>query len=262
MDIEIMTMYPTEIYFILVIYLLCRNECLAGSYNRKYTNRPLNGYHCSYGQYANFTNISRPYCTQICLRDWQCASLSFNMETNFCQLSHEPCAVAEAELGFLLMNFRWNEDENCVAWETNDVETGGTVPERLVEDFGVPHAAIGRTQVGEDIHVGIINNPAIDGYGYFVVDGSEHLENNDYKLLTVSSNCSLAWVPYRTRDFLPDHAIVAGYLSRYGPSYSIRAWRQDINSMKYGVYVKGDHVARYPYYGVVTVTDVEILVQV
>ena len=255
-----MPMYHTGICVLFVIYLLFRNEAI--SCIRKYTNRPLNGYHCAHGHYANFTNTSRPYCTRTCLRDRQCASISFNMEINFCQLSHKPCAVAEADPGFVLMNFRLNEDENCVTWESNGVETGGTLPERLVERFISIHAAVGRIQIGENIHVGQIDFPAVHGNGYFAVEGIEHYEHTNYKLLTVSSNCSLAWVPYTTGNTLPRQAVVAGYLSGWGPTYSIRVWRPDLGSMMYGVYVTGDHVARYCYYGVVTVSELEILVQV
>ena len=96
------------------------------------------------------------------------------METNFYQLSHEPCAVADVKSGFLLMNFRWNEDGNCVTWKTNDAETGGSVPERLVEAFGIVtmYSAMGRIQIGEEIHVGIVDRVAASGDPFFVVQGN------------------------------------------------------------------------------------------
>ena len=180
------------------------------------------------------------------------------METDFCQLSHKPCAVADAESGFVLMNFRMNEDENCVTWESGGAEAGGTVPERLVKDHGAKHVAVGCVQISENVHVGVIEN----GNGFFVVEGTEHFENIDYKLMVVSPNCSVAWVPYRTRDPLPDDVIVAGHVIGFGSTYNIRLWRQDIGLMKYGVYLTGKDSAWYPFFGVVDVRDVEILVQV
>ena len=259
-----MLVHHTKLCYLLVIYLLATNVSTVSCCDQRYTKRPLNGYHCVHGYYANITNISSPYCTQRCLNDRRCESLSFNMETNFCQLSHEPCAVADVKSGFLLMNFRWNEDENCVTWKTNDVETGGSVPERLVEEFAIltSRSAVGRIQIGEDIHVGIVDRVAASGDAFFVVQGSEYFEGTNYKLLTVSPTCSLAWVPYRAGDPLPDQAVVAGYLSGSGPTYSIRVWRQDIVSFKFGVYVTGKNTAWYPYHGVATVSDVEILVQI
>ena len=178
-NVWIMTKHRTGICWMSLIFLLLKNEAISGSYNRKYTNRTLNGYHCVHGHYASFTNISRPYCTQICLRDRQCASLSFNMETDFCQLSHKPCAVAHAESGFVLMNFRMNEDENCVTWESGGAEAGGTVPERLVKDHGAKHVAVGCVQISENVHVGVIEN----GNGFFVVEGTEP---NTTKTLIIS----------------------------------------------------------------------------
>ena len=249
-------MHQKTICYMLVIYLRITGVVFASSCNRKYTNLPLNGYHCVHGHYVNITEISHPFCTHVCLRDRRCASLSFNMDTNLCQLSHEPCAVAEAETGFLLMNFRWDEIENCVTWETNGV--GAFAPERLVNDYGAQHVTVGCIQIGEDIHVGVIEN----GNGFFVVAGTEHFENIDYKLMVVSPNCSVAWVAYRTGDPLPGGVIVAGHVTGFGSTYSIRVWRQDIGLMKYGVYATGEESAWYPYYGVVDVREVEILVQV
>ena len=164
-----MLVHHTKLCYLLVIYLLATNVSTVSCCHQKYTKRPLNGYHCVHGHYASIINISRPYCTQICLKDRRCASLSFNMETNFCQLSHEPCAVADVKAGFLLMNFRWNEDENCVTWKTNDVETGGFVPERLVEEFAIltSRSAVGRIQIGEDIHMGVGDHIAASGDAFF-----------------------------------------------------------------------------------------------
>ena len=230
-------------------------------YIQKYTNRPLNGYHCVHGHYASIAEISLEYCLHIYLRNRKCASLSFNEDTNSCHLSQVPCAVAEAQQGFLL-NFQWNEDENCIAWKTNGLEIGGIVPERLVEDFGSHHSAVGRIQIGGNFYVGVIGRPTEDGYGYFLIDGNEHYEDNQYKLLTVRPNCSLAWMPYRAGDTQPKRAVVAGYLSGVGFTYIIQVWRHEVNSMKYGVYVTGNDFAQYPYYGVQYVKDVEILVQV
>ena len=119
-----------------------------------------------------------------------------------------------------------------------------------------------RTTSRGNFYVGVIGRPTEDGYGYFLIDGNEHYENKQYKLLTVRPNCSLAWMPYRAGDTQPKRAVVAGYLSGVGFTYIIQVRRHEVNSMKYGVYVTGDDFAQYPYYGVQYVKDVEILVQV
>ena len=108
----------------------------------------------------------------------------------------ESRAVAEAGAGFLLVNLRCNEDENCVTWKINGVVTSGSRPKRLVEDFRTYHGAVGRIEMGEDIPVGMIVHPMLNKISsHFVVEGKEHRENTDYNLLTVTPNCSLG---YRT----------------------------------------------------------------
>ena len=98
--------------------------------------------------------------------------------------------------------------------------------------------------------------------GYFPIDGNEERKTIDYELLSVSPNCSLAWMPYTTGNTVPAAALKLGYVTGKGPTYSIRVYRPDLNTDKFGMYAAVDKIAYYPYKGARSATEVDILIQV
>ena len=116
--------------------------------------------------------------------------------------------------------------------------------------------------VGENIYIGHVDLPELPGTAFFPIDGSEVPEVTNYEVLSVSPNCSLAWMPYTTGDTVPAAALKLGYVTGVGPTYSVRVHRPDMNTDKFGVYATGDTAAYYPYFGAASATEVDILVQV
>ena len=224
---------------------------------RKFTNRPLNGYHCITEYYANTTSIPRHRCTNLCTQDPQCRVLSYNPVTQSCLMGAEPCKAAEASAHSSLMVFREMEDESCVSWTpllNDQPRLVGTGPHHARQ------AAVGRMGIGQNTYLGHINLP--ERKGYFTIDNSEVPEPTNFEVLSVSPSCSLAWMPYTTGDTVPAAALKLGYVTGVGHTYSIRVQRPDLNTDKFGVYAAGDAAAYYPFHGVISATEVDILVQV
>ena len=116
--------------------------------------------------------------------------------------------------------------------------------------------------IGQNIYLGHVHKPRRANPAYFPIDGNEVRENANYELLSVGVNCSLSWIPYTTGDMVPAAALQLGYVTGVGPTYSVRVYRADLNTDKFGVYAAGDSVAYYPFMGVQSATEVDILVQV
>ena len=178
-------------------------------------------------------------------------------------MGSELCITAEPHPNVSMMLFREKmEDHSCVSWipPLNDPTTS----RRLVEIR--PHlnqyGAVGRMIIGQNIYLGHVNKPRRANPAYFPIGGNEVRENTNYELLSVSPACSLAWVSYTTGDMVPAAALKLGYMTGVGPTFSVRVYRPDLNTDKFGVYAAGDSVAYYPYRGVHSVTEVDILVQV
>ena len=175
-------------------------------------------------------------------------------------MGSELCITAESRLHSSMMVFRQKEVETCVSWMSPLYNPA--VPRRLVETR--PHqsrpGAVGRMVVGENIYIGHVDKP--NAAGYFPIDANEDRETTNYEILSVSPNCSLAWMPYITGDTVPVAALKLGYVTGKGPTYSIRVNRLDLNTDKFGVYATGDNVAYYYFFGSQSATEVDILVQV
>ena len=60
---------------------------------------------------------------------------------------------------------------------------------------------------------------------------------------------------------MPPGALKLGYVSGEGHSYSIRVYLAGPNTYAYGVYITGDRFGYYPYHGVETLYEMEILAQ-
>ena len=105
-----MVNYIMDISMFLLLQSFSINAIFSNSCFRKFTNRPLNGYHCNTEYYANTTSIPRHRCTNLCTQDPQCRVLSYNPVTQRCLMGAEPCKAAEASAHSSLMVFREMED--------------------------------------------------------------------------------------------------------------------------------------------------------
>ena len=226
----------------------------------KYTNGPMNGYYCNIGHYANISTNNQLQCTDMCIRDPSC----YNVVHESCLLGSKPCAVAVQHSDFLLMVFRWDETIQCPHWfpPPND---GVNLPSRLVENKPpyTVHVAVGRIIQGTDIYPTHVAHVSSQAVGWAVLGvGNVVSEDINYDLLSVSPNCTLAWLPYSPGDRVPLRALPIGMLSDTGPTYSIRFRREDINADAYGVYIPGQSVGYSPHFGGTSVTGIDILVKV
>ena len=240
------------------------SACVTTAYNKcikKYTNRPLDGYYCNNGYYANVTAIHQHRCTNICIKDPQCLVLSFNVIRHYCLLNSRPCAIAHKHPEFLLMVFRWDPDVHCSNW-VPPPNYGVNVPPRLVENppSQAAHCAVGRIRIGANVHPGHVGHVVSSSRGFFIVDGVIVAEHSNYELLSVSPNCTVAWFPYTAEETLPPGVLKSGYTENLGPTYSIRVWRPDVQIDSYGIYRNGDTVGFYPHHNIWPTPEMDILV--
>ena len=178
-------------------------------------------------------------------------------------MGSELCITAEPHPNVSMMLFREKmEDHSCGSWipPLNDPTTSRGLVE--IRPHLNQYGAVGRMIIGQNIYLGHVTTPRRAKPAYFPIDGNEVRENTNYELLSVGLNCSLAWVSYTTGDTVPAAALQLGYVAGVGPTYSVRVHRPDLNTDKFGVYAAGDSVTYYPYFGVQSVTEVDILVQV
>ena len=228
------------------------------SCNWKYTNNPMPGYYCNGPYQVKITVTSQHHCTLKCISDSRCRVLSYNTVHHYCLLSMEPCVVADEHPDFMLMVFRLSETEQCVSWET------GSIPRRMVESLQhPPPGAVCRYGIAQDVHPGI-GFPQVQHPCYVTpLTGQEASAPwPDYDILSVSSNCTLAWMPYTPGNILPTSAVQTGYVTGTGETYTTRIYRSELNYPKFGVYVPGDNAAHYPYIGDQSSAIFDILVQV
>ena len=230
----------------------------AQSCSRKYTNRPMQGYYCNGPYQINVTVTSQHQCTHKCISDSKCRMLSYNTVRNYCLLGTEPCVVADKHPDFLLMIFRLSETEQCVSWETDNI------PKRMVESLQhSPPGVVCRHRIAQDVHPGIGFPQTQENCHFTPPSRREKLAPwPDYELLSISSNCTLAWMPYTPGNILPTSAVQTGYITAVGHTYTARIYRSDLDSVKFGVYVPGESAAHYPYFGDKSSTLFDILVQV
>ena len=247
---------PKMIFHILTIFLVGK-YIFARTCSQKYTNHPMQGYYCK-GLYQINMTETRHHCTHKCSADSQCRVLSYNTVHHYCLLSMEPCVVADEHPDFMLMVFRLSETEQCVSWET------GNIPNRIVEILQhSPPGAVCRHRIAQDIHPGLGFPKTQENCHFTPPSRQEELAPWPYyELLSVSSNCTLAWMPYTPGDILPTSAVQTGYITAVGHTYTARIYHADTASFKFGVYVPGENGAHYPYFGDKSSTVFDILMQV
>ena len=230
---------------------------------QKFTNRPLNGYYCNNEHYQTLRFVSQHKCTHNCITSPMCGALSYNPQNRLCLLSSEPCPVAEEHPEFMLMVFRYTLEERCDVWIPKDGETGAS---RLVRSHIGNDNRVGRFVNGSNIYVG---GTAGGKLWYPRREHTNEESFTSYEVLTTSSSCTLAWLPYHAGDVLPKGALKTGYLVDSGPLYSANLPMTvvynhvvHVTSLHFGHYTLGDAVGYIPYYGSFRTADMSILIVV
>ena len=228
----------------------------AAAPHTKYTNRPLNGYFCNANFLENATDVSQHQCVHRCLSNSQCTTLSYNPVGRYCLLASERCPSATLHPEFMLMVFRETERHpNCISWIRRDEAATDRI---LTATMGHPYE-LGRLSEGNDQIPGFVR------YGrLFIADLNTNRERwvREYSVLVVSPSCTLAWVPYKAGDSLPNGAQQAGVLNGVA-LYSIMVPLEEHGLQRFGFHVVGEGVGRYGSYGdIYTTTDMYILVPV
>ena len=219
--------------------IVCNAVIALSNCTNKYMSRPLNGYHCETGNYANFTE-SQHHCTTICIRDPRCWVISFNAAKGHCLLNSEPCALAEKHPEFMLLVFRSDEVVQCSSW-VPPPNTGSALPPRPITNREQRISrAVGRIKRGLSVHPGHINHYRSSGPGFFPVNGEMVRAGTQFELLSASVKCTFAWHPYIAGDPLPRGALPAGYLEAIGQTYSMRVKETNDGVDAFGYYAPGD----------------------
>ena len=242
----------TRCVFRFVLISAIRNVAIA--YITMYTNRPLNGFYCPGGSINNISGIEQQQCTHRCLIRHACKVMNYNPNDRVCVLGEHTCHVADSHPDYMLMVFRPQFSVECAIWKPKS----NPLPSRTVDTHIGMHEALSRKQIGTDV---LIGHATPSGPSYTVVNGKAEGYWGSY-VLTVSSSCTLAWVPYTAGFPLPEKALVCGHLTSSGPTYCARVRRPDIGRMFYGYYPSGHNVAFYAYLGVQESLEMDILTQV
>ena len=224
--------------------------------NKIYTNTPLNGYHCTAGNYIIRGNVTQGFCTWTCLKSQQCAAMSYNPVTGTCLLASQSCVMALKHDEFMLMIFREKVDVSCAVWMQDEA---GVIPDRILTPRDGNY--VGRVSVNGDLLVGNANLPGQNWNTYIAYDGG-HTYYPTEELLTIHPNCTMAWFPYKAGDVLPPGAIVTGMLANSRRLYSSLSFHAPANLWVIGKYAEGDTAAYYAFSGSNAVTQFDILASV
>ena len=179
---------------------------------RKYTQAPLNGFHCSGDSFTFLGNISglgQSGCVRQCILSRECTILMYNAWDAVCILGSQPCAVAEIHSQLMTQIFRQEEDLEClVSRAVSDMDSGS----RLIRQGG----ALSLLYRGGNSYIGISNN-----LDYFEFDGETFWHTRDHVILVVSPWCSVAWLPYTVGEPIPLRVMVGGWWNG-NPVYMLR----------------------------------------
>ena len=154
------------------------------------------------------------------------------------------------------MVFRETERHpNCISW----IRSNEAAVDRIFTATMGYRYILGRLSEGND------QIPGFSRYGrLYIADLDIKRERwvSEFSVLVVSPSCTLAWVPYKAGDSLPDGAQQAGVLNGVAV-YSIMVPLEEIGIQRFGFYVIGEDVGHYASYGDnYNTTDMYILVPV
>ena len=226
---------------------------VAAAATTKYTNRPLNGLYCNASSYENLTDVSQHQCLHRCLSNSKCAALSYNPVGLYCLLRSDPCPSAKLQPDFMLMVFTETERRDCISWIPGNEEY--TITRLLKATVGLPFR-VGRLYEGDSQITGfVMASQSAGAYGeLYIADPNSMRVRSvlEYDVLLVSPSCTLAWVPYKAGDDLPDGAQQTGVLDGVAV-YSIMVPESVFQI--FGFYIVGTVVGYYSWAGDFHTTD-------
>ena len=203
----------------------------------KYTQLPLDGYHCldeSYSLHHNISGIDQFGCVRQCILSYECTILMYNLHNGVCVLGAQPCAVTEPHGQLMTMVFREEETLEClVPQAVSELDSGS----RLITIWN--RRSLARVERGGNIYVGHSNTP--DGgnnWGYFRFGSEQFRGITDHFLLTVSPQCSVAWLPYTAGQPIPFRAVMCGMLNGK-QVYTLRGTNPTSAEYQFAMYVSG-----------------------
>ena len=218
----------------------------------KYTQPPLNGFHClndSYSFQRNISGLSQAQagCVRQCLLLDECTILMYNPWDAVCVLGSQPCAMAVPHSQLMTMVFRREENLEClIPKPVNELNSGS----RLITIW--TRKSLARLERGGNIFVGSGKTPRGNDLGFFWFDGEAISQTTDHVLLTVSPWCSVAWLKYTVGEPIPPRAMLCGKWNDM-PVYTLR------RKLKTGTYKFSMYVIGYP---IETSVSTDILIRV
>ena len=149
-----------------------------------------------------------------------------------CLLGAQPCIVVEPHGQLMTMVFREEETLECLVPQAVSELDSGT---RLVRIR--TNKSLARLYRGGNIYVGTSNTPNWgNNYGYFAFESETFHDTTDHVLLTVSAQCTVAWLSYTRGQPTPTHAVVCGSWNGK-PVYALRY--SNANGVNIFMYVEG-----------------------
>ena len=174
----------------------------------KYAQPPLMGYHCledSYILRKNISGLDQFGCVRQCILSHECTTLMYKPQDGVCLLGVQPCAIAVPHDQLMTMVFRAEEMLECLVPQAlSELDSGS----RFIKISA--RRSLARLVHDENIYIGTSQTPNGNNKGYFGFRGANFVHTTNHVLLTVSPQCSMAWLPYTVGHPIPFRAVVCG----------------------------------------------------
>ena len=186
-DFSFTTILSSEWYHTFVIICLCITAML------KYTQSPLNGFHCLDDSYDFLRNISglgqaQAGCVRQCIMSEECTILMYNPWEAACVLGSQPCTVAEPHNQLMTMVFREEENLECLVPKPfSQLDSGSRFITIWIRKSSARFDRDGNNYVGES------KTPGGSDLGFFVFNRESIYDSTDHVLH------GAVWPGYRTQ---------------------------------------------------------------
>ena len=162
--------------------------------------------------YINKTGVQdQHHCMLLCMRHPTCQVINFNIAFRYCELGQGHCVTLEREDYFVTTHMSRNP---CLKWVSNlDNDVYKNIS--FQRNIGSPvFLEVVRARTGQNKIPG--KSPSSHRYMYYTWEGGEKaLPKSECEYLTLSSECTISWVPHDSTSGspLPTGAVIGGVLN-------------------------------------------------
>ena len=227
--------------------------------NTKFTRPALLGYRCltTSEVYDNINGIQPYLCVHICIRRNNCSVVNYDIGKNTCHLNNDSCISLIADTSFQINYLSGISRSECLQWlDSFEVDDFTPVAVRRCE-VGHPTCYVGRLRMPPHVLPG--KYYPVRNRVYSVING-DYVYGSDLEILAVRPGCQVTWMPFRAGDTIPVGAVEGGYLSNRNTSLFVVRGQGSPSDTVPGYYDPVEAHGYLEYYGVLQVTDMDVLV--